>query len=65
VAHRVSFASTAARIDQFFLSGSARGAQLTGVFTVPCPELIFWTTAVALPEVMSADVARFGISVIV
>jgi len=65
VAHRVSFASTAARIYQLSLSGSARGTQLTGVFAKSFPELVFRTTTVGLAEVMPADVAWFGISVLV
>jgi hypothetical protein len=61
VAHPVSFSSTAALIYQFSLSGSARGAQLTGFFTVSFPELIFRTTTVGLAEVVPADVAWFGL----
>jgi hypothetical protein len=65
VAHPVSFASTAARILQLSLSGSARGTQLTVLFAASLPELIFRTTTVGLAEVMPADVAWFGLSVIV
>jgi len=65
VTHPVSLASTAPRIMQLCLSGSALATQLTVLFAASFPELIFRTTTVAHAEVVPADLAWLGLFVFV
>jgi hypothetical protein len=64
VTYRVIGVGTAPQIKQCFLSGFALATQLTGLYASSIPELPFRTITVGLPEVMSADLAWFGTSML-